>query len=151
VAITLDTAAPALSSASVDGTTLVLTYGETLANVSPAAGDFTVSINGVSATPSAVAIDTVAKTITLTLSAAAGNGDTVSVSYTPGGSPTQDAAGNSSAALVAQAVANVTPDTTAPAAPGLALLAGSDSGQSSADAITRDDTPTVHVTLNGGG
>ena len=149
--LTLDTAAPALSSATVNGGTLVLTYGETLAGTTPAAGDFVVSINGVSAAPSGVTLDTVAKTVTLTLSSAASNGDAVTVSYTPGGSSTQDAAGNAVAALAAQAVVNSTPDTTAPAAPALALLASSDTGQDTSDRITRDDTPTIRVTLNGAG
>src|SRR5581483_10626146 len=137
--------------ATVNGGTLVLTYGETLAGTTPAAGDFVVSINGVSAAPSGVTLDTVAKTVTLTLYSAASNGDAVTVSYTPGGSSTQDAAGNAVAALAAQAVVNSTPDTTAPAAPALALLASSDTGQDTSDRITRDDTPTIRVTLNGAG
>ncbi len=42
-------------------------------------------------------------------------------------------------------------DTTAPAAPTIALLAASDTGSSGSDLITSSTTPTVVVTLNGAG
>ncbi len=42
-------------------------------------------------------------------------------------------------------------DTTAPAAPTIALLAASDTGSSGSDLITNSTTPTVVVTLNGAG
>ncbi len=151
VSLALDTVAPALSSATVDAATLVLGYDETLAGTIPAAGDFSVGVNGVPVAPSGVALDSVARTVTLTLSTPVANGDAVTVSYAPGGSPTQDAAGNAVAALSGRAVANSTPDTTAPAAPALALLAASDSGTSSADGLTNIDTPALRVTLNGSG
>jgi large repetitive protein len=149
--LTLDTTAPSLSGATVNGAALTLTYNETLAGTTPAAGDFSVSVNGSSAAPNSVAVNAAARTVTLTLATAVENGDTVTVSYTPGSDRTQDVAGNSAASLVNQSVANATADTVAPAAPGLALLASSDSGVSNSDRITNDDTPTLRVTLNGAG
>src|SRR5581483_9285472 len=100
-----------------------------------------------------VAVNTVNDTVTLTLASAVAGTDSVTVSYTAGATRTQDLAGNAAADLVNLAVANATPvpDTTAPAAPSLALLAASDSGASSSDRVTSDATPTVRVGLNGAG
>ncbi len=114
LSITLDTASPTLSSAVIDGGTLTLTYGETLDSTAPAAGDFTVMVNGSAVTPSSVIVDTNARTVTLTLPAAVNNGDTVAVSYTPSGNQTQDVAGNLAASLTLQAASNTTADTTPP-------------------------------------
>ncbi len=100
-----DVTAPTLSSAVIptNGLTLALTYGETLDSGSvPSAGAF--SLTGTVSTVASVGI--AGAVVTLTLSAAAFQGETITVSYTPGGSPIQDAAGNDAAALTAQAVAN---------------------------------------------
>ena len=109
------TSGPDLSSATVSGTTLVLTYDEDLdPDSAPAAGDFAVTVAGSSVTVSAVEVS--GKTITLTLATAAGHGDTVRLSYTvPVSNSVQDGDGNEAVALTAQAVINSTPDTTAPA------------------------------------
>ncbi len=117
---TLDTTAPVFLSAAVNGSTLVLSYTEAntldATNV-PAANAFTVSGGH---TVNAVAVDAAAKTVTLTLGTAVASGEAVTVGYTD---PTvgtndvnaiQDAAGNDAATITAQAVANNTPDTTAP-------------------------------------
>ena len=110
---TADTIAPVLSTATVDGATLVLTYDEALDEGSePAAGAFAVTAGGSTVTVSSV--DVSGSAVTLTLASAVGAGDTVTLDYTPGADPIQDEAGNDAAALAGQAVTNNTADTTAP-------------------------------------
>ena len=104
----MDVRPPRLTRATVNGSTLVLSYDETLDGVSvPSAGDFVVTaagsttgVNGVSVGGSAV---------TLTLAAPVQANQTVTLDYTPGANPTQDMAGNDAAALSGQAVTNNTP------------------------------------------
>jgi uncharacterized repeat protein (TIGR02059 family) len=155
VAVTLDTIAPSLSSAAVNGSTLVLTYTEAgvgFAGTTPAASDFTVTKNGsTNVSVSSVAVDTTAKTVTLTLASAVTNADAVTVSYTAGTNKVQDIAGNTAANLLGQTATNNSSDTTAPAVPTVALTSGSDSGTSNSDAKTNVTTPTIRVTLNGTG
>ena len=83
---------PAPESATVDGTTLVLTHAEDLDTGStPAAGSYTVKLGGSAGpTVSSVAVD--ARTVTLTLATAITAADTdVTVTYTaPVSSPLQD-------------------------------------------------------------
>ena len=116
---TPDTTAPLFSSASVSGSTLVLTYTD-INNLDaanpPFANAFAVSGGH---TVSGVSVDAVAKTVTLTLGTAVVNGEVVTVSYTDPTSgndinAVQDVAGNDAVSLVATAVMNNTPDTTAP-------------------------------------
>ena len=109
-----DTTAPVLSTAAVNGTSLVLTYNEALDTTStPAAAAFAVTVAGAARTVSSVAVS--GSTVTLTLSSAVTSGQTVRVNYTvPDANPIQDAAGNDAAALSDRAVTNSTPDTTAP-------------------------------------
>ena len=109
---TPDTTAPVLSSATVEGTTLTLTYGEALdGNSTPAASAYAVSVAGASRTVSTVSV--AGSAVTLTLASAVSPGETVTVSYTvPSTNPVQDSAGNDAAALSSQAVTHV--DTTAP-------------------------------------
>jgi hypothetical protein len=104
-------------------------------------------------TVNAVAVDTTAKTVTLTLASSITNADSnIQVSYIPPASnPVQDVAGNTASALSNQSVTNNAGDTTAPATPGLTLAAASDSGTSNSDTLTHITTPTVRVTLNGSG
>ena len=75
-----DTIAPLFASATVNGTTLVMTYTDAnnldAANP-PAAGAFTVSGH----TVSSVAVDAALKTVTLKLGTAVVNGETVTVAY----------------------------------------------------------------------
>src|SRR5581483_2126336 len=69
------------------------------------------------------------------------------------GAVIRDAAGNAldtTSAILDDTTVTVA-DLTAPAAPGLALLASSDSGHNSADGLTNIDTPTLRVALNGSG
>ena len=107
VTVTQDTTAPTLSTATVSGTALTLTYSEALDTGSvPATGDFAVSVDsGTGAAPSGVSI--AGSAVTLTLSAAVTAGQTVTLDYTvPDTNPIQDRAGNDAAALGGQAVAN---------------------------------------------
>ena len=104
--------APSLSTASVNGAVLVLTYDEALdtAHV-PAAGAFTVKVNGAGRTVSDVGV--AGSAVTLTLASAVTAGQTVTVSYAlpaAAADRLQDAAGNEAAALADQAVTNSTPD-----------------------------------------
>ena len=102
----IESIAPALSTATVDGTSLVLTYDEPLDEDSaPAASAYSVTVGSNSAAPSAVAVS--GSTVTLTLAKAAASGDTVTLAYTvPSSNPVQDAVGNDAAALSSQAVTN---------------------------------------------
>ncbi len=155
--VTLDTTAPSISTASVSGTGLTLTYTEAgvgMAATAPSASDFSVSkgSGNTAVAVSAVAVDTSNKTVTLTLGSAILNTDSnVLVNYTPGSNKVQDIAGNEALGLVNGSVINGSTDTTAPAAPGIDLLAASDSGTSATDDKTNDTTPTLRVTLNGAG
>ena len=122
-----DTTAPTLSSATVDGTALVITFNETLA----AAASLANSAFAVKKMPSGGIEQTVSlsgspsisgATVTLTLAAAAVQTDTVvKVSYTKPGTDSnnrlEDGAGNEVADFADQAVTNNTADpgdTTAP-------------------------------------
>ena len=104
-----DTTAPALTTATVDGASLVLTYDDPLDTGSvPAAEAYSVTVGGNSAAaPSSVSIS--GSAVTLMLATAATFGDTVTLTYTvPSTNPVQDAAGNDAAALSSQAVSNAT-------------------------------------------
>ena len=119
-----DTTPPTLSTATVNGNTLVLTYNEALDAASvPAGGDFT--IRGVSSvTVNTVAISGMA--VTLTLSQAVTSTDVVTVGYTaPTTNRLQDVAGNAAANLTTQPVTNNTPALTPPSPP-TAVMTSSD-------------------------
>ena len=117
----VDTAAPTLNTATVNGDSMVLTYSEDLDTTStPANTDYTIAVSG-SGTPPTVTGTTISGTMaTLTLSTAVTQGVTVTVSYTPGTTPLQDIAGNDAARLTPTSVTN---DTPAPPDP-TATLAG---------------------------
>ena len=104
---------PALSSASVNGAALTLTYGEALDESStPATDDFTVTVAGSGRTVTHVSVS--GRVVTLTLASVVAHNETVTVSYSPGANPIRDAAGNGAIGLSNEPVANETPDTTAP-------------------------------------
>ena len=97
-----ETNPPQLSSATVDGADLTLTYSEALNSGSkPAVGDFAVSVtDSATSATTTVAVSTVnidGSDVELTLAAAVRNNDTVAVSYTPGTDPVQDTASNPAA------------------------------------------------------
>ena len=110
----VDDTAPMLSSASVNGNTLTLTYGETLDGSSrPGPGDFTVAGGNSARTVSNVGVS--GRAVTLTLNPAVEHGETgIRVSYRPGTNPIQDAAGNDALGLSNEPVTNNTGDTTSP-------------------------------------
>ncbi|MFI3158445.1 MAG: SwmB domain-containing protein, partial [Methylococcaceae bacterium] len=123
-----DTVAPVFAAAAVNGSTLVLTYGEALdATHIPAAGKFAVAVGGVATIVTDVAINAAAKTVILTLKTPVERNDAVTVSYTDPSvknnlNAIQDAAGNDALSLVAQTVINTTPaDTVAPIFAGAAV------------------------------
>ena len=113
----IDTAAPVFISAAVNGRTLVLSYAEsgTLDGVNiPAAQDFDVRVGAAANAVTAVSVDAVAKTVTLTLATAIVHGNVVTLTYNDPTSENdlgaiQDAAGNDAASLVAVTVTNNTP------------------------------------------
>ena len=101
-----------LQTATVDGATLVLNYGEPLNESSvPAASAYSVSVDGAAGVaPRSVAVS--GNTVTLTLATAAAHGQAVTVGYTaPSSNPVQDANGNDAPNLSAREVTNNTPDT----------------------------------------
>jgi uncharacterized repeat protein (TIGR02059 family) len=112
VVVFRDVKAPVLQSATINGTTLVLTYDETLySGALPAVGDFTVKVNG-DEPGDIVTINTVGiatTQVTLTLDEPVIRPDVVTISYTPGTNPIQDAAGNEAEELDGEAVVNNTP------------------------------------------
>ena len=104
-----DITAPSLDSATVDGTSLVLTYNEALDEDSvPAMSTYSVSVGGgTGAAPSSV--DVTSKKVTLTLGTTVTSGQTVTVSYTvPMSDPVQDTSGNDAAELTNRSVTNNT-------------------------------------------
>ena len=103
--VTLDTVPPVLASAVINNANknkIILTYNELLDELSiPAIGDFTANLG------KAVSSITIAGSIaTLTMASNYANGDAPTVSYTTGGNPIQDLAGNHAAALVNQVIVN---------------------------------------------
>lgn len=114
---TTDVTAPAFSSAAVNGATLVMTYTDAnflRATNLPAVGAFSVVSGGSANAVTAVAANSSARTVTLTLTTAVTNGQPVTVAYTD---PTagndvsaiQDVAGNDAATLAATSVTNNSP------------------------------------------
>ena len=104
----VDGVRPVFVSTAVDGSSLTLTYGETLDGGSrPAPGDFTVEVDGAGRSVTGVSVS--GRVVTLTLNPAVEHGDTgIRVSYTPGTNPIQDAVGNDALGLSNQAVTNTT-------------------------------------------
>ena len=105
---------PVLSTRTVNGAALVLTYNEALDTGSePAGSAFTVKVGSTAvslATSGAVAV--AGRTVTLTLAAAVAASDTVTVSYAvPGTNPLQDAGGMDAPAFADLAVTNGTGNT----------------------------------------
>ena len=93
-----DVTPPRLLQRTVNGTTLVLTYDETLDDASvPAPGDFVVQSGGNTINVSQVSVD--GSKVTLTLAAPVQPSQAVSIDYTPGANPIQDASGNDAAPL----------------------------------------------------
>ncbi|MCW8204641.1 SwmB domain-containing protein, partial [Verminephrobacter aporrectodeae] len=114
-----DTTPPALSSATVNGDQLVLTWSEALDNVIPATTAFRVSVNGDARGVREVVVNAAAKTVTLTLDSPVTRGDPrVRVSYTDPSANNettgviQDRAGNDANSFTNTEVTNNTRVTT---------------------------------------
>ena len=102
---------PTLSSASVDGVALTLTFNEALDKDSvPSGSAFAVAVAGSVRTVASVSL--LRSAVTLTLSSAVASGETVTVGYTAptgaGAKPLQDVAGNAVAAFANTSVTNAT-------------------------------------------
>ena len=111
-----DTTPPSVSSVSVNGSTLVLTYNENLDEISvPLNTDFKVKVNGIEQEVTLNPSITGAK-VTITLAELVKSGDTVTISYIPGTNPIKDLAGNKAATLVGLPVTNHSGELVAPAA-----------------------------------
>ncbi|WP_313633915.1 DUF4214 domain-containing protein, partial [Massilia timonae] len=115
-AVRVDTAGPVLTTATVDGNSMMLSFadvGALDATHPPALGDFTVTVAGETVTVTGVTVDASAKTVTLTLSTAVRNGQAVTVAYddlTPNDADAiQDAVGNDAASFGVTPVVNNTP------------------------------------------
>ena len=122
-----DRTPPAITGATVTGSTLVLTYDEALDGASvPALGAFAVTAAGSAITVNGVSIT--GSTVTLTLATAVEANQAVTLAYTPGTNPIQDAAGNDAAPLSGQPVTNNTSAQTRQI-----LVSNSDSSVSSND------------------
>ena len=127
----VDDVAPVLSSASVDGAVLTLTFGEALDadSVAPESS-FAVTVGGSTRAVDAVAVS--GSAVTLTLSAAVETGDTVTVDYTvPTGQSTnklQDTSGNAAASCSGQAATNNT-QAADPLTASVSAVPGSQSGE----------------------
>ena len=111
-----ETTAPTVSSASVDGATLTLTFNEALDEDSkPATTAFTVTVSG--NVRAVDYVDVIGGAVTLTLASAVSSEDTVTVSYTAPASESadrlRDEVGNAAASFAGRSVTN----DTAPAAP----------------------------------
>ena len=100
--------APELVSAVVDGAVLVLTYNEALDEMSePAAGQFTVTVDGAAGLVSSA--DVSGSAVTLVLASAARALQAMTVNYVvPASNPLQNEAGTAAEALTAQPVTNRT-------------------------------------------
>ena len=108
----VDAAAPEVSSATVNGDTIELTWSKTLDGGSrPAAGDFEVTVAGNTvALASSNPVSIAGKTLTLTLALAVSAGEeTVRVTYTAGSQPIRDVPGNAAASPATYTVTNNTP------------------------------------------
>jgi uncharacterized repeat protein (TIGR02059 family) len=106
-----DATAPTFVSAatSADGTTITLTYSESLSATTASASAFSVVVGGSSRSVSSAVVS--GSTVVLTLASAVGSGQSVTVAYTdPSGSndanAVQDSAGNDAASLSATSVTN---------------------------------------------
>jgi hypothetical protein len=146
-AISIDTVAPAISTAAINGTQLVLTYTEANALNSGSTlqtAEYVVKVGGSTVTVNSVALDAVNKTVTLTLAASVLSTDTVTVSYTANGTVAQelqDVAGNLAANLTNSAVTNNTP--LGPTTTVTAASLSADTGTSATDFITSTASQTI--------
>ena len=120
----VDQTGPTISTAVLasNGTTLTLTYNETLKSTTATTADFVVTVNGSPVTVSSVTAPGTNATVVLTLASAVSNDKTITVAYTapaPNSASTnpavQDTTGNDADSFTARSVTNnSTVDTTRP-------------------------------------
>ena len=139
-----DTTAPTLSTATVAGDTLTLTWDEPLKEgADPAPGDFTATVRGNRVAVSGV--DVAGNRVTLTLADPVSHGWTVTLSYTPGTDPIMDPNGNVAGGLVNRAIENLTGES------GLVIVpSGSvdvNEGGMATWTVALDGAPSATVTL----
>ncbi len=108
---------PVFQTATVDGNTLTLAYDETLSGTGPAAGSFTVMVNGALANVTAAAVS--GQSVVLTLATPVANGQAVTVGYTDPSADNdvnavQDTVGNDAATFTPVAAVNSTPQAPGP-------------------------------------
>ena len=116
-----------LTEAAVNGTSLVLTFGETLGTQTPAAGAFTVLADGSRKTVSTVAVS--GTKVTLTLGSAVVRGQTVTVDYErPATNWLRAATGSAVESFSGQAVTNNTPKVAGTGIWSATLTVGQDAG-----------------------
>lgn len=101
-----DSTPPVITDAIVRGTTVTLTYDETLGTTVPAKSLFTVYVDDKSIPVSTTAVS--GNTVTLTLQSIAPIGSSVQVSYAGGSTGTRDASGNLAASFTKYDVTNET-------------------------------------------
>ncbi|MDR6153050.1 putative repeat protein (TIGR02059 family) [Acidovorax delafieldii] len=117
---TPDTTPPVVSSATVTGNQLLLSYTEAPDAVNTAPGSaFSVVVDGAANAVTAVFVNATAKTITLTLATAVGAGQAVTVAYTDptagnDANAVQDAVGNDALSFTARSVTYIAPADPAP-------------------------------------
>ena len=135
----VDTAAPTVSTATINGAALTLTYNEALdASSVPAPAAWTLTLgSGPAPTVNTGGVTINGTTVTLALNTAVVSSDVVTLAYTAGANPLRDLAGNNAADLTTQAVINNTPPP-----PGAAL-----SGTLTEAGLFAPTPPTVTVTL----
>ncbi len=146
-----DTTAPALQSLSVSGSTLTLTYDETLDPGSvPAASAFVVNIDSAAAVnPTAVSV--AGSAVTLTLPAAVTVGQTVTLAYTaPSASPLRDVAAphfNNAGNVSTRNVPNVTPSQVVPTV-SIASNGNITAGARASFRLTASPAPSSAISVN---
>jgi len=132
---TVDQTAPVLQSGAVNtaGTTLTLTYNETLGSTTAAASTFTVTVGGSARTVSSVVVS--GSTVVLTLASAVQRNETVTVAYAAPTSSAlttnnaiQDSVGNDAISFSSSAIVAINSSTTDTVAPVLASSAVNTSG-----------------------
>ena len=136
-----ETTPPELATATVDGTTLTLTYDEALdENSEPSSDAFSVTVGGTGRAVDGVSVS--GSSVTLTLGSAVASGATVTVSYT---APTdaaapriQDEAGNPAASFSDQDVENKTPPPANSPATGAPTISGTAQAGETLTASTSD-------------
>jgi uncharacterized repeat protein (TIGR02059 family) len=161
VANVTDTAAPLAQSAAVDtaGTSLTLTYNETLNSTTAAAGDFAVRVGGSPRSVTGVAVS--GSTVVLTLSPAVQRSEAVTVAYaapTPNSATSnnaiQDSVGNDAASFASTALVvtnSSTTDTTAPAFVSAAVSSGGSILLTYSETLNTTTAPTSQFQVTIGG